>query len=64
MRMKLKYITGIIPYIGKYWKIPYIVVLNLLECSPCSPDLALCDFALFPHVKMKMKRWFFSGLYD
>lgn len=35
--------------------------LKLLEHPPYSPDLAPCDFALFPHVKMKLKGRRFSS---
>jgi histone-lysine N-methyltransferase SETMAR len=33
--------------------------LKVLEHPPYSPDLAPCDFALFPYVKNRLKgRWF------
>jgi hypothetical protein len=37
-----------------------VIVLHL----PYSPDLAPCDFALFPKLKMKLKGWPFETMSD
>jgi hypothetical protein len=36
----------------------------IVPCPPYSPDIALCDFAFFPKLKMKLKERSFEAVSD
>ena len=38
--------------------------ISVLECPPCSPDLAPCDFYLFPKMKSVRKGTYFVSVED
>ena len=36
--------------------------MTLIPCPPYSPDLVLCNFSVFPKLKMAIKEWIFNDL--
>jgi hypothetical protein len=42
----------------------YVLYIHTVPHPPCSPDLAPCDFALFPKLKVKQKGRRFETVSD